>query len=147
MIGGATVAWQAALMRPRPFSRRRRSQGVPFRPRGKERPTSVMPRTAGRAILPVVFSGTRPRRGGNWRRDPRATVRNMLFGRVGRCAAPAGVGGAEAGIGMGAARKRFSCAARERRQNCRHGSARADVDFYAGEFQPHRLPRRAELLS
>src|SRR5947207_4060048 len=42
---GATVAWHAALLRPDRF-RAVAALSVPFRPRAKVPPTSVMPRTA-----------------------------------------------------------------------------------------------------
>jgi pimeloyl-ACP methyl ester carboxylesterase len=41
---GASIAWQAALMRPDRF-RAVAALSVPFRPRGKTPPTSLMPRT------------------------------------------------------------------------------------------------------
>jgi pimeloyl-ACP methyl ester carboxylesterase len=42
---GATIAWQAARLRPDRF-RAVACLSVPYRPRGPARPTSVMPRTA-----------------------------------------------------------------------------------------------------
>src|ERR671925_86022 len=51
---GASVAWQAAQMRP---DRVRAVVGlsVPFRPRGKARPTSAMPRTADAEFYMLYF--------------------------------------------------------------------------------------------
>src|SRR6202047_1470463 len=51
---GANVAWQAALLRP---DRLRPAAGlsVPFRPRAKARPTSLMPQTADAQFYQLYF--------------------------------------------------------------------------------------------
>src|SRR3977135_2501592 len=51
---GATVAWQAAVLRPDRF-RAVIGLSVPFRPRGKAPPTSVMPRTADAPFYQLYF--------------------------------------------------------------------------------------------
>ena len=51
---GANVAWQAALMRPDRF-RAAIGLSVPFRPRGKLPPTSLMPRTADAQFYQLYF--------------------------------------------------------------------------------------------
>lgn len=78
---GARVAWQAAQLRPDRF------QGVvglsvPFSPRGETRPTSVMPRTADAQFYQLYFQEPGPA-DAELGRDPRATVRNMLYNASG----------------------------------------------------------------
>jgi len=51
---GATVAWQAARLRPDRF-RAVACLSVPYRPRGEARPTSVMPRTADAQFYQLYF--------------------------------------------------------------------------------------------
>src|SRR5260221_7565367 len=51
---GATVAWHAALLRPDRF-RAVIGLSVPFRPRGKAPPTSVMPRAADAQFYQLYF--------------------------------------------------------------------------------------------
>ena len=51
---GASVAWQAALMRPDRF-RAVAALSVPFRPRGKAPPTSLMPRTENAQFYQLYF--------------------------------------------------------------------------------------------
>jgi pimeloyl-ACP methyl ester carboxylesterase len=78
---GASVAWQAALMRPDRF-RAVAALSVPFRPRGKAPPTSLMPHTENAQFYQLYFQepGAAETELG---RDPRATIRNMLFGASG----------------------------------------------------------------
>src|SRR5262245_29420100 len=78
---GATVAWQAALMRPDRF-RAVAALSVPFRPRGTVRPTSAMPRTDNAQFYQLYFQepGVAEAELG---RDPRLTVRSMLYGASG----------------------------------------------------------------
>jgi pimeloyl-ACP methyl ester carboxylesterase len=132
---GASVAWQAAQMRP---DRVRAVVGlsVPFRPRGKLRPTSAMPRTADAQFYQLYFQRPGPAEA-EFESDPRATIRNMLFGASGDAvtAARSATAGnsADAGPGMVPHGGRFL-----------RGTAapatlppwlsEADVDFYAGEF-------------
>ena len=69
---GAPVAWHAALLRPDRF-RAVVGLSVPYRPRGAVRPTSVMPRTRRRAVLPALLPGAgRGRSGARARRPPLA---------------------------------------------------------------------------
>ncbi len=132
---GATVAWQAALMRPDRF-RAVVSLSVPFRPRGKTRPTSVMPRTENAQFYQLYFQepGAADAELG---RDPRATARNMLFGASGdgiAARAAAASGGANAGLGMVPKGGGFL-------QGSGAPAAlpawltEADVDFYGAEFK------------
>ena len=91
---GASVASQAALTRPDRF-RAVAALSIPFRPRGKAPPTSLMPRTENAQFYQLYFQepGLAEAELG---RDPRATIRNMLFGASGdgvaaaRAAAAAG---------------------------------------------------------
>jgi pimeloyl-ACP methyl ester carboxylesterase len=78
---GANVAWQSALMRPDRF-RGVVALSVPFRPRGKARPTSVMPRSENAQFYQLYFQEPGPAEK-ELERDPRATIRNMLFGASG----------------------------------------------------------------
>jgi pimeloyl-ACP methyl ester carboxylesterase len=78
---GATVAWQAALMRPDRF-RAVVSLSVPFRPRAKVKPTSIMPRTENAQFYQLYFQEP-GRAEAEFERDPRWTIRNMLFGASG----------------------------------------------------------------
>jgi epoxide hydrolase A/B len=91
---GASVAWQAALMRPDRF-RAVASLSVPFRPRVKAPPTSLMPRTENAQFYQLYFQeqGAAEAELG---RDPRATIRNMLFGASGD-----GVAAARAAVAAG----------------------------------------------
>jgi pimeloyl-ACP methyl ester carboxylesterase len=99
---GASVAWQAALMRPDRF-RAVAALSVPFRPRGKALPTSLMPRTENAQFYQLYFQepGIAEAELG---RDPRATIRNMLFGASGDGVAAAraatAAGGPAPNLGM-----------------------------------------------
>jgi len=139
---GASVAWQAAQMRP---DRLRAVVGlsVPFRPRGNVRPTTAMPRSATSQFYQLYFQEP-----GNaeaeFESDPRATVRNMLFGAsadgvaAGRAAAQragaSGEAGADPGLGMVPLGGRFMRGAAAP-SKLPAWISEADVDFYAGEFK------------
>src|SRR4029078_8407738 len=84
---GARVAWQAAQMRPDRF-RGVVGLSVPFYPRGKVRPTSAMPRTESAQFYHLDFQGPCPA-DAELGRDPRFTLRSMLFGASGEGAAAA----------------------------------------------------------
>ena len=124
---GATVAWQAALLRPDRF-RAVVGLSVPFRPRGNAGPTSMMPRTADAQFYQLYFQDPGIAEA-ELERDPRANLRNILYGGSGD--AKRGDG---ANIGMV-----------PRGGNWLRGAAapatlpawlsERDVDFYAGEFK------------
>src|SRR5712672_2594516 len=98
---GAGVAWQAARLRPDRF-RAVGALSVPFRPRSKVRPTSVMPQTADAQFYQLYFQEPGVAEA-ELERDPRATVRNMLYGASGDGAAAraaAASGGAAPNLGM-----------------------------------------------
>jgi pimeloyl-ACP methyl ester carboxylesterase len=92
---GASVAWQAALMRPDRF-RAVAALSVPFRPRGKAPPTTLMPRTENARFYQLYFQETGPAEV-ELGRDPRATIRNMLFGASGDGVAAARAAAANGG--------------------------------------------------
>src|SRR5450755_1327373 len=82
---GASIAWQAARLRPDRF-RAIAALSVPFRPRGPARPTSVMPRTADAQFYQLYFQEPGVAEA-ELERDPRMTVGNMLYGGSGEGAA------------------------------------------------------------
>ena len=125
---GATVAWQAALLRPDRF-RAIAALSVPFRPRGKAPPTTNMPRTADAQFYQLYFQEPGAAEA-EFERDVRATIRNILYVASGD--APRGNAGG-GGVGMVPRGGGF----------LRGGGAPAtlppwlserDIDFYAGEF-------------
>jgi pimeloyl-ACP methyl ester carboxylesterase len=99
---GASVAWQAALTRPDRF-KAIAALSVPFRPRGKVSPTSLMARTENAQFYQLYFQEPGPAEA-ELGRDPRATIRNMLFGASGDGVAAgraaAATGGPASNLGM-----------------------------------------------
>jgi pimeloyl-ACP methyl ester carboxylesterase len=134
---GATIAWQAARLRPDRFHAVA-CLSVPYRPRGPARPTSVMPRTAEAQFYQLYFQEPGIAEA-EFERDPRATVLNMLYGGSGEGAAAraaavaSGDARAAAGIGMvpiGSGMLRGAGAL----ATLPAWLGEADIDFYAGEF-------------
>src|SRR6267143_3222802 len=99
---GAGIAWQAARLRPDRF-RAIVALSVPFRPQSPVRPTSVMPQTADAQFYQLYFQSPGVAEA-ELERDPRATVRNMLYGASGdgaaARAAAASSSGASPNLGM-----------------------------------------------
>ena len=133
---GANIAWQAARLRPDRF-RAVVALSVPFRPRGPVRPTSVMPQTADAQFYMLYFQNPGVAEA-ELERDPRATVRNMLYGASGEGAAAiraaAASSGASPNLGMvpkGGGFLRGSGAP----ATLPAWVSEADIDFYAGEFK------------
>ena len=133
---GASIAWQAARLRPDRF-RAVVALSVPFRPRGPVRPTSVMPQTADAQFYQLYFQNPGVAEA-ELARDPRATVRNMLYGASGDGAAAilaaAASSGASPNLGMvpkGGGFLRGSGAP----ATLPAWLSEADIDFYAGEFK------------
>jgi pimeloyl-ACP methyl ester carboxylesterase len=133
---GANIAWQAARLRPDRF-RAVVALSVPFRPRGPVRPTSVMPQTADAQFYMLYFQNPGVAEA-ELERDPRATVRNMLYGASGDGAAAARAAAASSGaspnLGMvpkGGGFLRGSGAP----ATLPAWLSEADIDFYAGEFK------------
>jgi pimeloyl-ACP methyl ester carboxylesterase len=135
---GAGIAWQAARLRPDRF-RAVACLSVPFRPRGPVRPTSVMPRTADAQFYQLYFQEPGVAEV-ELERDPRITLRNMLYWASGEgaaaihAAAASGDASAAAGIGMvphGGGMLRGPGAP----ATLPAWLSEADIDFYAGEFR------------
>ena len=99
---GATIAWHAARLRPDRF-RAVACFSVPYRPRGPAPPTTVMPRTAEAQFYQLYFQEPGVAEA-ELERDPRMTVRSMLYGASGDGAAAfraaAASGGATPNVGM-----------------------------------------------
>jgi pimeloyl-ACP methyl ester carboxylesterase len=133
---GAGIAWQAARLRPDRF-RAVVALSVPFRPRGPVRPTSVMPRTADAQFYQLYFQEPGVAEA-ELERDPRATVRNMLYGASGEGAAAiratAAISGASLDIGM-VPRSGGMLRGPGAPETLPTWLSEADIDFYAGEFK------------
>ena len=132
---GANIAWQAARLRPDRF-RAVVALSVPFRPRGPVRPTSVMPRTADAQFYMLYFQEPGVAEA-ELERDPRATVRNMLYGASGDGAAAraaAASRGAAPSIGM-VPRGGGMMQGPGAPATLPAWLSEADIDFYAGEFK------------
>ena len=74
---GAPVAWHAALLRPDRF-RAVIGLSVPYRPRGKHRPTSVMPQTDDAVFYQLHFQAPGVA-DAELAFNPRATIRGILY--------------------------------------------------------------------
>ncbi|AIY16687.1 alpha/beta fold hydrolase [Pimelobacter simplex] len=74
---GASVAWHAARLRPDRF-RAVAALSVPFRPRGPERPTSLMRRSEGATFYKLYFQAPGVAEA-ELDADPRASVRDILL--------------------------------------------------------------------
>lgn len=132
---GASVAWQAAQMRP---DRVRGVVGlsVPFRPRATVRPTSAMPRTADAEFYVLYFQEPGVAEA-EFESDPRSTLRNILYGASGD-----GVAAARATAANGAA-PNLAMVPKGGRFMRGPGApptlpawiTEADIDVYAGEFR------------
>jgi pimeloyl-ACP methyl ester carboxylesterase len=137
---GATIAWQAARLRPDRF-RAVACLSVPYRSRGPVRPTSVMPRTADAQFYQLYFQEPGVAEA-EFEQNPRATVLSMLYGASGEgaaamaAAAASGDARAAAGIGMvphGAGMLRGGPVTVPATLPAWLGEA--DIEFYAGEFK------------
>ena len=95
---GAPVAWHAALLRPDRF-RAVIGLSVPYRPRGSTRPTSVMAQTPEKVFYQLYFQEPGLAEA-DLERDPRATIRRLLYWGSGEGRDPAGgrVGAGEVGM-------------------------------------------------
>jgi pimeloyl-ACP methyl ester carboxylesterase len=124
---GAPVAWHAALMRPDRF-RGVIGLSVPYRPRGKVRPTTVMPRTGDAVFYQLYFQEPGVAEA-ELEADVRASVRGSLMRLSGD--APPGVGSFAMVPVPGGLRSRAQAA----EQAVLPGwLTEADIDFYTGEF-------------
>jgi pimeloyl-ACP methyl ester carboxylesterase len=132
---GANIAWHAARLRPDRF-RAVAALSVPFRPRGPVRPTSVMPQTADAQFYQLYFQNPGVAEA-ELERDPRATVRNMLYGASGDGAAARAAAvsrGAAPSIGM-VPRGGGMMQGPGAPATLPSWLSEADIDFYAGEFK------------
>jgi pimeloyl-ACP methyl ester carboxylesterase len=132
---GANVAWQAARLRPDRF-RAVAGLSVPFRPRSPARPTSLMPQTADAQFYQLYFQEPGVAEA-ELERDPRATVRNMLYGASGEGVAAIGAAagsGIAANIGMVPRGGGFLRGAGAP-ATLPAWLSESDLDFYAGEFK------------
>ncbi len=126
---GAPVAWHSALLRPDRF-RAVVGLSVPFTPRRPARPTTVMPRTDEAVFYQLYFQepGVADAELG---RDPRATIRRLLYSASGD--APRRRPEGQEPVGMVPRQGGFLI--RMRDPDVLPGwLTEADVDFYAGEF-------------
>ena len=127
---GAPVAWHAALIRPDRF-RAVIGLSVPFRPRGSIRPTSAMPQTDEALFYQLYFQEPGVAEA-ELERDPRKTIRHILYwgsGDAGSRARTAGAGD----VGM-VPRNGGFLSGREVSATLPSWLTEADIDFYAGEF-------------
>ena len=125
---GAPVAWHAALLRPDRF-RAVIGLSVPFRPRANARPTSMMPKTADAQFYQLYFQQPGLAEA-ELERDPRATVRAMLYAASG----DASGAGAGAGIGM-VPHGGGLLQGLEAPQTLPRWLSESDIDVYAGAFR------------
>jgi pimeloyl-ACP methyl ester carboxylesterase len=131
---GASIAWQAARLRPDRF-RAVACLSVPFRPRGPVRPTSVMPQTADAQFYQLYFQQPGVAEA-EMERDPRVTVLSMLYGAAGEGAAAFRDAAARGDItrtpGMV---PRGGGMLRGSTTTLPAWLSEADIEFYAGEFR------------
>jgi pimeloyl-ACP methyl ester carboxylesterase len=128
---GAPVAWHAALLRPDRF-RAVIGLSVPYRPRGSIRPTTVMPQTADAIYYQLYFQEPGVAEA-EFERDPRATIRQILYGGSGNAVrAPRTVGGGDVGM---VPRKGGLLAQHPIAESLPSWITEADIDFYGEEFK------------
>ena len=130
---GASIAWQAARLRPDRFHAAV-ILSVPYRPRGPAPPTSLMPQTAEAQFYQLYFQQPGVTEA-EFERDPRLTLRAMLFGGSGE--------GMAATRSNGTPSERMLSAGMVQRSGGMLPTgtvpspswlSEADLDFYAGEF-------------
>jgi epoxide hydrolase A/B len=132
---GASIAWHAARLRPDRF-RAVACLSVPYRPRGPAPPTTVMPRTAEAQFYQLYFQEPGVAEA-ELERDPRATVRAMLYGGSGEGVAAfraAASGGAAPNVGM-VSRVGGMLPPAGTPIPLPPWLSEADIDFYADEFR------------
>jgi pimeloyl-ACP methyl ester carboxylesterase len=124
---GAPVAWHTALMRPDRF-RAVIGLSVPYRPRGKVRPSTVMPRTDDAVFYQLYFQTP-----GVAEADLEADVRVSIRGTLLRISGEAQVGSGDFSMvpRVGGLRERSRAASLAPLPGW---LTEADIDFYAGEF-------------
>jgi pimeloyl-ACP methyl ester carboxylesterase len=125
---GAPVAWSSAVLRPDIF-RAVIGLSVPYRPRGSTRPTTVMPQTDEAMFYQLYFQkpGVAEAELG---RDPRATIRRLLYSASGDVPARGGGSGLPGMVphGGGFLERMMDP------DRLPSWLTASDIDFYAGEF-------------
>jgi len=132
---GAPVAWHAALMRPDRF-RGVIGLSVPYRPRGKIRPTSVMPQTKDAVFYQLYFQAPGIAEAA-LERDPRLFIRGVLFFNSGDAPADPNSEANRDSVGMvprAAGMLTLVASPVADPPTLPAWLTEADVDFYAGEF-------------
>jgi pimeloyl-ACP methyl ester carboxylesterase len=129
---GGPVAWHSALLRPDRF-RAIIGLSVPYRGRGPVRPTTVMPKTD-TALFYQLYFQTPGVAEAELERDPKTTIRRMVYGASGD--APSGTGGAwEAASNVGMVdRKTGLLGGMSDPRELPSWLTSADLDYYASEF-------------
>jgi pimeloyl-ACP methyl ester carboxylesterase len=124
---GGPVAWYSALLRPDRF-RAVASLSTPYRPRGKVRPGSVMPRTDDALFYQLYFQipGVAE---ADLEEDVRTSIRGVVLAIAGE--ANGGSGDFSMVPKVGGMRARNRAASRAPLPGW---LTEADIDFYAGEF-------------
>lgn len=128
---GAPVAWHSALLRPDRF-RAVIGLSVPFRPRGRTRPTTVMPQTAEAIFYQLYFQQPGVAEA-EFERDIRAGIRQVLYWGSGDAPRASG-----AQIGM-VPRNGGFLGRRDAPATLPAWISEADIDFYANEFRQARF--------
>jgi pimeloyl-ACP methyl ester carboxylesterase len=128
---GAPVAWHAALLRPDRF-RAVIGLSVPFLPRSRVVPTSVMPRRGDAVFYQLYFQEPGVAEA-EFERDVRQTFVKLLFSASGNAPRAGAAGAAIGGVGMvprdGGLLTRMPIPAA-----LPAWLDKADIDFYASEF-------------
>ena len=124
---GAPVAWHAALLRPDRF-RGVIGLSVPFRPRAPARPTTLMPKSDDALFYQLYFQ-TPGVAEAELERDPRLTIRGMLYSASGDAPLTARSGG----IGMVPRHGGF-LTAMANPASLPAWLSETDLSFYAAEF-------------
>ena len=128
---GAPVAWHAALLRPDLF-RGVIGLSVPIRPRGVVRPTTAMPQTDDDVFYQLYFQAPGVAET-EFERDPRVTVRTLLYSASGDAPHRDWGGAAADAVGM-VTRKDGFLFHMVNPVSLPGWLSEADIDFYAGEF-------------
>ena len=128
---GAPVAWHAALLRPDRF-RGVIGLSVPFRPRSPVRPTTLMPQTDDAFFYQLYFQ-TPGVAEAEFERDPRLTVRSMLYSASGDAPRREVAGSAAQAVGM-VPRNGGFLARMANPASLPSWLTEGDIDVYAGEF-------------
>jgi pimeloyl-ACP methyl ester carboxylesterase len=132
---GASIAWQAARLRPDRF-RAVVSLSVPYRPRGPARPTTLMPQTADAQFYQLYFQEPGVAEA-ELEKDPRLSLQAMLYGASGEGAAAfralVASGGTAPSVGMVPRGSGMLLGIAEP-PPLPPWLGEADIAFYAGEF-------------